>query len=133
MTIASWCSAAAAGLAALAAIVSGLDGDTQGLAFYAGASAVAVIQGWGARLPCDRHRLLVVGIGIVWLYVAALIDLRIIVFRGSGGVDPAPIAKATYLGLTATSYQALALHAGAILAILSALLGPRRPHRTSAQ
>jgi hypothetical protein len=132
MTIASWCSTLAAGLAALAALVSYFDGDGLELRFFVAASIVAGVQAWAARLPFDRHRPLVVAIGFTWLFVAAFIDALIILARGSGPDYPGPIVEATYLGLTATTYHVVGLHGGAILALLSALLGPRRPHRSSA-
>jgi hypothetical protein len=132
MTIASWCSVAAAGLAAAAALVSYFDGDGPELGFFLVAAGVASGQAWAVRLPCDRHRLLAVGLAFAWLYVAAFIDALIILARGSGPDYPGPIVEATYLGLTATTYHAVALHGGAILVMLSALLGPRRPHQPSA-
>ena len=129
MTIAAWCSIAAATLAAVAALVSSFDGDDLELRFFLVASVVAAAQAWAAR-GSDRHRMLVVGIAFLWLFVAAWIDALLVLFRGSGPDLPAPVVEATYLGLTATAYHVAALHGGAILVMLSAILGPRRPHQS---
>jgi hypothetical protein len=129
MTMAVWCSIAAAGLAALAAVVSIFDGDVLELRFFSVITMVAVAQAWAVWSQTDRHRILVVGIAFLWVFVAALIDALLVLARGSGPDLPAPAVEATYLGQPATAYHVVALHGGAILAMASALLGSRRPSR----
>jgi hypothetical protein len=124
MTIASWCATAAAALAAIAALVSSLDGDVLELRFFLAATVVAAIQAWAVTSP--HRRMLAIGIGVTALMVAAGIDGLLVLARGSGPDFPAPVVEATYLGLTATVYRLVALHAGAILVWIAALL-PDRP------
>lgn len=116
---------AASALAAVAALISSLEGGGEDLVpFFVGLTFAGGLEAWAAHPPfVGRRRSLARGIAILWLVAAALVGLLLLIYLPSSG--PRPAEEASYLGLSATVYHVLGLYGGLVLVLLSALAPDR--------
>ena len=117
-------SAAAAILSVIAGAVSLIDDAQEASAFFLVAAVVASIQAAAAKVPFagPRRRLSRI---LAWAWVIAVVWIDALLVMYQSAARPTPEPEATYLGLTATAFHVIALHAGAVLVLLSAYVPER--------
>lgn len=110
---------AAAVLAAVAGLVSQLDGDGGFVPFFVGLTVLGATGAFVVRAPYpERRRIFGVMIATAWIAAAIIGGLLLWEQAVCGCSRPEPIAEANYLGLTATIYHAAGVYlGGALLAV----------------
>lgn len=114
--------AVATALAAVAGVVSALDGDADLVPFFVGLTVAGSIGAWAVREPYggDRRRL-AQAIGGLWLIAASWIGALLIWQQVLCACSmPLPIREFTYLGLTATVYHLAGVYLGGALMAVAA-------------
>lgn len=112
----------AAGLAAVATVVSQLDGDSMERGFFAALTLAAVIAA-GALLPAagDRGHLVAAMIAAAWTTGGVWIGVLLVQFVAACGCSrPVEPPEATYLGLTATIYHLVGMYGPNALILVAA-------------
>jgi hypothetical protein len=109
-------------LAAIAAVISSLDGDDFMVPFFSGLAVLGAIGAWVVREPyTGSRRMVAAGMSTLWLGAAGVIGALLIWERAMCGCSsPPPMAEATYLGLTATVYHVAAVYLGGALMAVAA-------------
>ena len=112
----------AAVLAAVAATVSQLDGDTSFVPFFVGLTALGATGAFVVREPyTDNRRVLGAIVATVWIAVAFIIGGLLLWERTLCACSmPEPVAEATYLGLTATVFHLAGVYLGGALIAVAA-------------
>ena len=109
-------------LAALAAIVSSQDGDSDLVPFFVGLTLLGGVGAWAVHEPYTGGRR--VGarvIGIAWLAAAVVIGGLLLWYQALCACSyPPPPPEATYIGLTATVYHLAAVYLGGALMAVAA-------------
>lgn len=119
---------AAAGLAALAATISSLDGDADLVPFFVALTVAGGAMAWAAHPPyAGVRRRITQLIAGAWFLTGCWIGVLLGLYVGIGGDGPAPTPESTYLGLTATIYHLVGMYGGLTLAMLAAHGRDRRP------
>jgi hypothetical protein len=113
----------AAGLAAVAAFVSQLDGDTDFVPFFLGLTVLGGAGALAVREPyTDSRRVFGAMVATVWIAVAFIVGGLLLWERALCACSgPLPTAEATYLGLTATVYHVTAVYLGGALMAVAAV------------
>lgn len=111
----------AAGLTAIAALVSQLDGDPYPRLFFLVLTGAALACAAILARPSSNRIVVARLIGALWIvaaaWVGALLLLFGLLFPGDGPVPPPP---ATYLGLTATTVHLVAMSGATALIVVAA-------------
>jgi hypothetical protein len=112
----------AAGLAAVAAFVSQLDGDLDLVPFFVGLTVLGGAGAFVVREPYTENRRVLGGVmATLWIATAAIIGGLLLWHQALCGCSmPEPVAEATYLGLTATVYHVAAVYLGGALMAVAA-------------
>jgi len=115
---------AASALAALAAVISSLDGDADLVPFFVALTFAGGVAAWAVHPPYQglRRRFAVV-IAWAWLIAGAWVAVLLGLFQASPSSGPLPGPEATYVGLTATIYHLLGLYGGLLL-MMAGVFGP---------
>lgn len=115
---------AATVLCLVALIVSLLDDAQEAVAFFSVAAVVMLVHRRAVREPFEGRRATFAGlIAIASLLAVAWIDALLVMFQALGSRGAPTPPEATYLGLTASVYHLVALHASAALVTISAWPG----------
>ena len=112
----------ASALAAVAAVVSRLDGDFDILPFFVGLTLLGGVGALAVREPYpERRRLIGAVIATGWIAAAVIIGGLLLWRQALCGCSmPEPVAEATYLGLTATVYHVVGVYLGGALMAVAA-------------
>ena len=104
-------------LAALAALVSSQDGDSDMVPFFVGLTLVGGIGAWAVQEPYSGTRKLVGRvIAVAWVVTAISVGGLLLWYQALCACSgPVPPPEATYIGLTATFYRLAALFVGGAL------------------
>jgi hypothetical protein len=125
---------AATVLAAVAALITQLDGDADFVPYFFGLMALGGIGAWAVREPYTvRRRSLAIVIATAWLGSAVLIGGLLVYYQAVCGCSrPVPPPEATYVGLTAVAYRLIAILLGGALMAVAALSPSLDPRPTTA-
>ena len=109
-------------LAGIAAIVASQDGDTDIVPLFVGLTFLGGIGAWSVREPyVGTRRVIARVIGVVWVAGAVLVGGLLLWYQALCGCSgPVPPPDATYLGLTATTYNLVAMFLGGALMAVAA-------------
>ena len=112
----------ASALAAVAGLVSQLDGDIDLVPFFVGLTVLGATGAFVVRAPYpERRRIFGVMIATAWIAAALTIGGLLVWEQALCGCSrPEPIAEATYLGLTATAYHLAGVFLGGALMTVAA-------------
>ena len=109
-------------LAAVAAIVSSQDGDSDLVPFFVGLTLLGGIGAWAVQEPyAGTRRLLGRVIAVGWMVTAIAVGVLLLWYQAlCACTSPVPPPEATYIGLTATVYHLAALFVGGALMAVAA-------------
>ncbi|MGZ8563010.1 MAG: hypothetical protein ACXWWU_05260 [Candidatus Limnocylindria bacterium] len=112
----------ASALAAVAGLVSQLDGDVAFVPFFIGLAVLGATGAFVVREPyTDNRRVFGAMVATVWIAVAFIIGGLLLWQRALCACSmPEPTAEATYLGLTATVYHLAGVYLGGALMAVAA-------------
>jgi hypothetical protein len=122
----------AAGLAALATVVTSRDGDHDFVPFFVGLTLAGGVGAWAVHEPyVGARRAIARLIALAWVGAAVLIGGLLIWYQALCACSsPVPPPEETYLGLTATAYRLVALFVGTALMVVAAFSRALKPTAT---
>ena len=109
-------------LAAIAAIVSSQDGESDLVPFFVGLTLLGGIGAWAVHEPyAGTRRLLGRVIAVAWVVGAIAVGGLLLWYQAICACSgPVPPPEATYIGLTATVYHLAAVFGGGTLMAVAA-------------
>ena len=109
-------------LAAVAGLVSQLDGDSDIVPFFVAMTVLGATGAFAVREPyTDNRRVIGAMVATAWIAAAAIIGGLLLWHRALCACSmPEPTAEATYLGLTATVYHLTGVYLGGALMAVAA-------------
>jgi len=120
-------------LAALAAAVSGLEGDRDVAPFFAALTFAAGVQVRATQPPfAGLGRLIAQAVAVAWLVTGAWVGVLLVMANTWQASSPPPSPEGSYLGLSPTVYHLLGMYGGLVLALLSAFARDRWLERLEA-